>query len=107
MEQDLSKKEEPGLESPLDPSLVLASQRVLSEHYLNSDGRWGVQSDKVWETYIDWLAAEGLLTSARQSREPVEGVSASLDDLRAGKVGEKVPRESVKSAELFTNEYLS
>lgn len=105
--QDLSKSEEPPLETSLDPSLVLASQRFVSQHYLTSDGKWGVQSDKVWDTYLDWLSQEGLLTSSRQSRTPVEGVSASLDDLRAGKVGEKISRESVPSRELFTNEYLS
>ena len=46
-----------------------------------------------WERFVDWLAERGLLTSAMPSRAPVEGVSASLDDLRAGQGGRaRAPR---------------
>jgi hypothetical protein len=35
-----------------------------------------------------------------------EGVSASLDGLRAGDAGERIPREAVSSSSLFTNDLL-
>jgi hypothetical protein len=39
-----------------------------------------------------------------QSRHPDGSKSFSLDDMRAGRAGEKIPLESVPK--VFTNEYL-
>ena len=55
---------------------------------------------------MDWLHAQGLLTTLKPSRTPVDGESASLDDLREGKAGEMIPRESIKVQELFTTDFL-
>lgn len=38
---------------------------------------------------------------------PQEGVSTTLDGLRGGDAGERIPRDSVHSSSLFTNEFLS
>jgi hypothetical protein len=46
----------------------------------------------------------GLLTEGTQSRHPDSGRTFSLDDLRNGNAGKRIPLESVPS--VFTNEYL-
>lgn len=76
------------------------------QFYLDGQGRWGHMETNRWENFLDWLDDKGLLTSAMPSRTPVEGVSASLDDLRRGNAGERVPRLSINAADLFTNEFL-
>lgn len=48
----------------------------------------------------------GLLTTKVQSREAQEGVTATLDGLRSGDAGERIPRESVSAAALYTNDFL-
>ena len=35
-----------------------------------------------------------------------DGVSTTLDGLRAGDAGERIPRDSVASSSLFTNDFL-
>uniref|UniRef100_A0A7S0QQF2 Thiamine pyrimidine synthase n=1 Tax=Pyramimonas obovata TaxID=1411642 RepID=A0A7S0QQF2_9CHLO len=89
----------------LDADMVRMSQRELGEAYLDAEGKWGRMEALRWDAYLDWLSEEGLLTTFTQSRAPQEGVSASLDELRAGKVGACIPREAVPSAKLFTNEF--
>ncbi|KAK9909173.1 hypothetical protein WJX75_008243 [Coccomyxa subellipsoidea] len=91
----------------MDKKLAVASQAVVSKHYLDAAGRWGHMRADRWDKFLDWLGEKGLLTSAMPSRTPVEGVSASLDDLRSGKAGEQIPRSSINSADLFTNEFLA
>lgn len=52
-----------------------------------------------------WIVPpQGLLTAKVQSREPVAGVSTTLDGLRAGDVGAPVARPDV--AALHTNAFL-
>jgi hypothetical protein len=58
-----------------------------------------------WDAFLDWLSAQGLLTTKVQSREAGEG-AATLDGLRAGDVGDRIPREAVPAASLFTNDFL-
>lgn len=70
---------------------------------LTADGRWGVMDPSRWESFLDWLSSSGLLTTKVQSRAPKEGVSVSLDGLRAGDAGDVVPRESVKSGDLMVS----
>ena len=79
---------------------------LILQNYLDKDGRWGTMEAPRWEAFLDWLSEKGLLTSAMPSRSPVEGESASLDELRQGKAGERIPREAVKSESLFTNGFL-
>jgi hypothetical protein len=58
------------------------------------------------DTYLDWLSEHGLLTTFTQSRQPIDGTSATLDELRFGKTGDLIQRESVPSSKLFTNDFL-
>ncbi len=78
----------------------------LVQHYLDAGGRWGHMRAERWDKFLDWLGDKGLLTSAMPSRNPVDGVSASLDDLRSGRAGEPHPRSSINAADLYTNEFL-
>ncbi len=45
----------------LDSTLVLESQKWLSERYAGKEKAWGIQKYEVWERYTDWLVARGLL----------------------------------------------
>lgn len=95
------------LPTPLDPKLVVASQEYLAKRaYLNHEGKWGWMEAKCWDAFLDWLSDSGLLTTKVQSRNPQPDVTTSLDGLRTGDVGQAVPRSSVASSALFTNEYL-
>lgn len=93
-------------DTPLDQGLVIDSMHMLSEHFLTKDGLWGVQDKIRWDRFLDWLSDRQLLTTSLQSRNTVEGVTASLDDLRIGKAGEIIPRDSLSSDALFTNAFL-
>ena len=59
-----------------------------------------------WSKFLDWLSESGLLTTKVASRVPGDDSAASLDALRAGDVGETIPRESIDVHALFTNELL-
>lgn len=73
---------------------------------------------EVWSTFLDWLSANGLLTTKAQSREaagstaaPTEGGEgatsfSSLEGMRLGDVGEQIPRDRIKAEDLATNAYL-
>ena len=92
-------------DSELDLEMCVRSQRKLSPSYLNSDGRWGRQTKGRWDAYLDWLDEEGLLTTHANSRKPVKGQSATLDGLRAGDVGARIPRAQVRAESIFTNAF--
>jgi len=94
------------LPEPLDKDMVKEAQVFTASHYLNSDGRWGVMQPKVWDDFLDWLCANGLLTTKVQSRASASDKSTSLDGLRQGDVGEPIPREAISSKSLFTNDFL-
>jgi ABC-type nitrate/sulfonate/bicarbonate transport system substrate-binding protein len=53
-----------------DAQLVRASQAWLSDHYQADAPRWGVQNPTVWRTFVDWMAANGLLS------EPIDADAA-------------------------------
>ena len=98
----LAKAENDGFE--VDPELARRSAAFLQDKFIGSSGRWGLMEENVWDAYVRWLWDAGLLTTGAQSRHPDSGRTFSLDDLRAGKAGEKIPLESVPA--VFTNEYL-
>ncbi|GLI71364.1 hypothetical protein VaNZ11_016553 [Volvox africanus] len=107
LEAVVSEHEQTPLPKPLDPEVVRESQAYLSSHFLDASGRWGLMQPSVWSSFVDWLSDSGLLTRKVQSRQPQPGtLTTSLDGLRAGDVGEKVPREEVDVAALFTNDLL-
>lgn len=102
----VASAENPDLPTPLDKDLCVGSVKSLSDAYIAKDGRWGIMSAEKWDAFLDWLSVSGLLTTKVQSRTPQEGVSTSLDGLRAGDGGDVVPRDSVSSADLFTSRFL-
>ncbi|WIA16955.1 hypothetical protein OEZ85_013874 [Tetradesmus obliquus] len=96
----------------LDPEMVAQSQAAVAAAYLNTSsssnsgcGMWGVMDLSVWEKFLDWLSDEGLLTSKAQSRSEGEH-SSSLDGMRSGDAGQRLPRDAVAAADLATNAYL-
>ncbi|GMH43533.1 hypothetical protein BSKO_11455 [Bryopsis sp. KO-2023] len=94
------------LPTPLEKEMVCESQAYLSNYYLDKNGSWGTMEESRWSTFLEWLSKSGLLTEKVQSREPVEGISTSLDGLRQGDAGKPVPLPSIKIGELFTNAFL-
>ena len=89
----------------MDPALAQRSAAFLKDKFIGPDSAsWGEMDEGVWREYIEWLWRAGLLTKGEQSRHPDSGRTFSLDDLRAGKAGERIPLESVPA--VFTNEYL-
>ena len=86
----------------LVPELVAASQELLSTAYLDGKtGRWGEMSGARWDTYLDWLSEEGLLTCTAGRLQswaaPGNGVSATLEEVRpAGSAGQEIPRVSLQ-----------
>jgi ABC-type nitrate/sulfonate/bicarbonate transport system substrate-binding protein len=104
---ELATAENPDLPSPLDPGLVEDSVKEVAPLLLDGAGRWGSMDAARWDIFLDWLSSKGLLTTKVQSREPVEGISTTLDALRSGGgCGEPVPRSSVLASALFTNDFL-
>lgn len=88
----------------VDPKLAQGSAEYLAEHFLDKSGAWGRMEDEVWSNYIKWLWEADLLTMGMQSRHPDGGKLFSLDDMRAGRAGEKIPLESVPK--VYTNDFL-
>ena len=81
---DLLRAEATGMDAD-DPEFLRESQRRVSEAYLTDDGAWGVMEATRWEAFVDWLAAEGILTT--------------LDD-------EPIPANELPPEKLFTNDLL-
>jgi ABC-type nitrate/sulfonate/bicarbonate transport system substrate-binding protein len=101
-------KEHPDLPKGTVPSeLVHRSLEFLKDHFLDSKSTWGVMEDQKWEDYLTWLNKEQLLTSYIQSRNPVSGVSVTLDDLRSGNTGSPLPSDHITSHALYTNKFLT
>ncbi|GAX77568.1 hypothetical protein CEUSTIGMA_g5012.t1 [Chlamydomonas eustigma] len=95
------------LPEPLDASMVVKSHLYTAQHLLDGQGRWGHQELKAWDAFLDWLSDRGLLTKKCQSREQPDTANfTSLDGLRQGDVGDTIPRNSVDSSSLFTNDLL-
>jgi len=96
----------------IDPALALGSAEFLADKFLTTgtDGEggskpsWGKMDSAVWEGYVKWLWESDLLTTGMQSRHPDGTTTFSLDDLRAGKAGERLSLEAVPT--VFTNAYL-
>ncbi|KAJ9521944.1 hypothetical protein QJQ45_024820 [Haematococcus lacustris] len=91
---------------PLDPDMVKQAQEFTSQHYLDAEGRWGVQQPQVWTGFISWLTQQGLLTSKVQSRSQQSEHNTSLDGLRQGDVGAAIDPACLDLAMLFTNDFL-
>ena len=79
---------------------------IVLQNYLDSEGKWGTLDQRRCEAFLDWLSDTGLLTDGIPSRTQGPG-RVSLDDLRGGNAGQKIPRNEVAAADLFTNAFLS
>jgi ABC-type nitrate/sulfonate/bicarbonate transport system substrate-binding protein len=102
---------QPALSPPLDAGVVSDSMVQLSGLLLDKQGRWGCMAETCWDAFLDWLSAQGLLTTrapSRAARPGDGGPLATLDELRAGGSGggDPVPRDTVVAAVLMTNAYL-
>ncbi|GAB4821510.1 hypothetical protein N2152v2_008556 [Parachlorella kessleri] len=103
---DLAREEYPDLPDPLEREMVRESMEVLAEHILESQGRWGVMDCQRWDTFLDWLARNELLTThipPRREQGMPSYTTAPLADRRPGGI---VPREDVRASALFTNAFL-
>jgi len=89
----------------LDNEMVKMSQQQMSSAYLDANGKWGRMEKSKWDAYLDWLSSSGLLTTFMQSRKPLDGISVTLDELRAGKTGSIIPREDIDSSKIFTSQF--
>ncbi|KAH9297419.1 hypothetical protein KI387_029101 [Taxus chinensis] len=104
---ETANEENPTCVDPLDPFMVLASMNYLSTHLLDKEGNWGLMDPNRWQKFLDWLSAEGILTTLIPSRNPVIGLSASLNDLRDGNSGDLIQASGIRVDDLFTNDHLA
>lgn len=97
----------PELASSFDSNLLGAAVEYSAPHYLHKDSKkWGEMDVAIWDGFLDWLSVTGLLTTYIHSRIPQQGISTTLDKLRQGESGERIPRDSVDSKSMFTNRFL-
>jgi len=68
-----------------DAAFVKASAVALKDAILTADGKWGVMEEGRWVEFVDFLAAQNILTD---------------------RDGKEIPREAVDAAALFTNSAL-
>jgi len=47
--------------SELDPELVTASQKYLSQQYKGDSPKWGLMEKSIWDNFSDWMFENGLL----------------------------------------------
>jgi len=92
----------------LDAGMCEESASYIATKALTTEagaGQWGRMDPEVWAAYLGWLDTNGLLTTAKQSRHPdADDNSVSLDQLRAGEVGQMIPLASIPV--VFTNDFL-
>ncbi|KAH7288058.1 hypothetical protein KP509_31G009900 [Ceratopteris richardii] len=103
---DAINDESSRMHNNLDPHLVLESLKYMANDFLDHSRKWGVMERNRWKSFIEWLSSQDLLTSLIQSRNPIPGVSASLDDLRSGDAGFILRAADLDLDEMFTNAYL-
>jgi NitT/TauT family transport system substrate-binding protein len=70
-----------GAEGPhLDDHEFLAeSQRRLADALLDGNGRWGAMEESRWSSFVEWLAADGVLRSV--GGEPLDASAVDVDAL--------------------------
>lgn len=88
---------------PMKKELVNASVIAASTAYLDEQGKWGGMTKQRWDSFLDWLSKNSLLTTKMQSRDPDQAHKTTLDGLRQGDSGDSIPRERVNANDLFTN----
>ena len=68
-----------------DPDFLAESQQALTDAYLTADGRWGVMAHDRWDDFVEWLAANDILTT--------------VDD-------DPIPANELPTSDLYTNDLL-
>ena len=96
----------PELPTPLDRAVLKGSVEAVAKCSLTPAGTWGAMEAGRWDAFLDWLSAQGLLTTKVQSRGPAGPGTTSLDGLRGGDAGDVIARSAVSAATLFTNDFL-
>lgn len=81
---EILHQEATGMDSD-DPAFLVESQQQIAEAYLTADGEWGTMDHSRWESFVDWLAENEILTT--------------ID-------GEAIPATELDTDELYTNTLL-
>ncbi|RJX48269.1 ABC transporter substrate-binding protein [Halonotius pteroides] len=68
-----------------DPDFLAESQQALTDAYLTADGRWGVMAHDRWDDFVEWLAANDILST--------------IDD-------DPIPASELPTSGLYTNDLL-
>ena len=55
--------------SELDPELVTASQKYLSEQYMGDSTKWGAMEKSLWDNFSNWMFENNLLQSKLASEK--------------------------------------
>jgi ABC-type nitrate/sulfonate/bicarbonate transport system substrate-binding protein len=45
----------------IDPEIITASQKYLSENYVSYDEGWGFMKEEIWDNFSSWMYDKGLL----------------------------------------------
>lgn len=81
---DILRAEASGMDND-DPAFLRASQRAIADAYLTADGEWGPMAHDRWDAFVDWLAANEILTTVG---------------------GKPIPAGDLDTTALFTNDLL-
>jgi ABC-type nitrate/sulfonate/bicarbonate transport system substrate-binding protein len=90
----------------LDHEQVRKSVQLACETFLDGQGHAMCMEEAKWAGFVSWLYDAGLMTTNMQSRGPAGGGKTSLDGLRGSDAGDPLPRDAVRTSELFTTDYL-
>ena len=60
-----------------DPDFLVESQRELTDAYLTADGRWGTMARDRWDDFVEWLAANDILSSVDDDPISADELSTS------------------------------
>lgn len=93
-------------ELPVDHDQLKESVDLAADTLLDCKGRACHMEEEVWKKFLNWLYDAGLMTTKMQSRGQSSDTKTSLDGLRGGDAGEALPRDAVKTTDLFTSAFL-
>jgi len=62
-----------------DEPFLRESQQQIADAYLTADGEWGPMDNERWDTFVEWLATNGILTTT--DGEEIQAVDLPTDSL--------------------------
>lgn len=89
----------------IDHEQLKESVSLAAETFCDAEGRACRMEEGKWAGFVDWLYDAGLMTTKMQSRGPASATKTSLDGLRGGDAGDRLPRNAVRAADLFTSSF--